>query len=316
MHNHPHPLRPGEDEARLSSSIQAIAMAQQPPPLLIGERLTAPGSRQFKRLLMNEDFDAILEMAREQIGGGAHALDVSVALTERPDEAYLMTKVVKKLAMGIEAPLVIDSTEPEVMEAALKLAPGRCLLNSTHLEAGRPKMERVFKIARQHNAAVLCLTIDESGMGKSTQRKVEVAQRIYDIAVNEFGFRPEDLVFDVLTFPLSTGDAEFNNSAVETIDAIREIKNQLPGVFTSLGVSNVSFGLTPQARNTLNSMMLHFCVQAGLDMAIVHASKVKPYAEIPEEERALMEDLIFNKRPDALQKVIEYYAEHTTTEEE
>ena len=315
IHNHPHPPRPSADEARLSSSIQAIAMQQQPPPLLIGERLNATGSRIFKRLLMNEDFDAILEMAREQIGGGAHALDVSVALTERPDETYLMAKVVKKLAMGIEAPLVIDSTEPEVMEAALKLAPGRCLLNSTHLAAGRPKMERVFRMAREHNAAVLCLTIDESGMAKTAERKVEIARRIHDIAVNEFGFRPEDLVFDVLTFPLSTGDAEFNNSAVETINAIREIKEQLPGVFTSLGVSNVSFGLTPQARSTLNSMMLHFCVQAGLDMAIVHASKVKPYAEIPQDERELMEDLIFNKRADALQRVIQFYQQRTPEDE-
>lgn len=316
IHNHPHPPRPTDDEARMSSSIQAIAMQQQPPPLLIGERLNATGSRQFKRLLMAEDFDGILEMAREQIAGGAHTLDVSVALTERPDEEYLMTKVVKKLAMGIEAPLVIDSTEPEVMEAALKLAPGRCLLNSTHLEAGRPKMDRVLKLARQHNAAVLILTIDEVGMAKTQARKFEVAKKIYDIAIEEFGFRPEDLVFDVLTFPLSTGDAEFNNSAVETIEAIREIKQKLPGVFTSLGVSNVSFGLTPAARTTLNSMMLHFCVQAGLDMAIVHASKVKPYAEIPEEERTLMEDLIFNKRPDALQRVIEFYSNLAPTEEE
>jgi 5-methyltetrahydrofolate--homocysteine methyltransferase len=315
IHNHPHPPRPAADEARLSSSIQAIAMQQVPPPLLIGERLNATGSRQFKRLLMNEDFDAILEMGREQIAGGAHALDVSVALTERPDETYLMSKVVKKLAMGIEAPLVIDSTEPEVMEAALKLAPGRCLLNSTHLEAGRPKMDRVFSMAREHNAAVLCLTIDESGMAKTAERKLDIARRIHDIAVNEFGFRPEDLVFDVLTFPLSTGDVEFNNSAVETINAIREIKQQLPGVFTSLGVSNVSFGLTSQARNTLNSMMLHFCVEAGLDMAIVHASKVKPYAEIPQEERDLMEDLIFNKRTDGLQRVIQFYQEHTAEEE-
>ena len=316
VHGRAHPLRPAADEARLSSSIQAIAMQQVPPPLLIGERLNATGSRKFKRLLMDEDFDGILEMAREQIGGGAHALDVSVALTERADEDYLMAHVVKKLAMGVEAPLVIDSTEPDVMEVALKLAPGRCLLNSTHLEGGRTKLDRVFGIARRHNAAVICLTIDEGGMAKTAKHKVEIARRIHDIAVNEFGFRPGDLVFDVLTFPLSTGDTEFNNSAVETINAIRAIKQQLPGVFTSLGVSNVSFGLTPQARNTLNSMMLHFCVQAGLDMAIVQASKVKPYAEIPEEERTLMEDLIFNKRPDALQKVIEYYQQHAPTEEE
>jgi 5-methyltetrahydrofolate--homocysteine methyltransferase len=241
---------------------------------------------------------------------------VSVALTERPDEDYLMTKVVKKLAMGVEAPLVIDTTEPDVMEAALKLAAGRCLLNSTHLEAGRPKMDRVLKLARQHNAAVLILTIDETGMAKSAPRKFEVAKRIYDIATTEFGFRPEDLVFDVLTFPLSTGQEEFNNSAVETINAIREIKTKLPGVFTSLGVSNVSFGLSQAARPVLNSMMLHFCVQAGLDMAIVHASKVKPYAEIPVEERTLMEDLIFNKRPDALQKVIEFYENRSPSEEE
>jgi 5-methyltetrahydrofolate--homocysteine methyltransferase len=316
IHDHPHPPRPHEDEARLSSSIQATNMQQVPPPLLIGERLNGTGSRQFKRLLMNEDFDGILEMAREQIAGGAHTLDVSVALTERPDEEYLMSKVVKKLAMGIEAPLVIDSTEPEVMEAALKLAPGRCLLNSTHLEAGRPKMDRVLKLARQHNAAVLILTIDENGMAKTGERKLEIATRIHDIALNEFGFRPEDLVFDVLTFPLSTGDAEFVNSAVETINAIRDIKAALPGVYTSLGISNVSFGLSKSARPVLNSMMLHFCVQAGLDMAIVHASKVKPYAEIPVEERDLMEDLIFNKRPDALQRVIEFYEKRAPTEEE
>lgn len=315
IHGHAHPERPAADEARLSSSIQALAMKQVPPPLLIGERLNATGSRQFKRLLMAEDFDGILEMAREQIAGGAHALDVSVALTERADEDYLMSKVVKKLAMGVEAPLVIDSTEPDVMEAALKLAPGRCLLNSTHLEAGRPKMERVLKLAREHNAAVLILTIDENGMAKTASHKLEIAKRIHDIAVDEFGFRPEDLVFDVLTFPLSTGDKEFNNSAVETITAIKEIKTALPGVFTSLGISNVSFGLGKDARMVLNSMMLHFCVEAGLDMAIVHASKVKPYAEIPEEERSLMEDLIFNQRKDALQRVIEYYEQRGPSEE-
>jgi 5-methyltetrahydrofolate--homocysteine methyltransferase len=176
-------------------------------------------------------------------------------------------------------------------------------------------MDRVLKLAREHNAAVLVLTIDEGGMGKTAERKFEIAKRIFDIAINEFGFRPEDLVFDVLTFPLSTGQEEFNNSAVETINAIRQIKAELPGAFTSLGVSNVSFGLSKAARPVLNSMMLHFCVQAGLDMAIVHASSVKPYAEIPEEERVLMEDLIFNKRPDALQKVIEFYENRAPSEE-
>ncbi|MFN2145065.1 MAG: vitamin B12 dependent-methionine synthase activation domain-containing protein, partial [Anaerolineales bacterium] len=175
---------------------------------------------------------------------------------------------------------------------------------------------RVFEIARRHNAAVLILTIDEQGMAKTIERKLEVARRIYDIAVNQFGFDPEDLVYDTLTFPLSTGDPEFANSAIATIEAIRKIKEELPGVFTSLGVSNVSFGLSKAARPVLNSMMLHHAVQAGLDMAIVHASKVVPYAEIPAEERELMEDLIFNKRPDALQRVIEFYENVQVSEEE
>ncbi|MDH3944430.1 MAG: dihydropteroate synthase, partial [Anaerolineae bacterium] len=307
LHGHEHPPRPKADEARLSSSIQALSMKQVPPPLLIGERLNATGSRKFKRLLLAEDWDGILKMAREQIGKGAHALDVSVAVTERPDEDFLMGKVVKKLALGVEAPLVIDTTDPVVMETALKLAPGRTLLNSTHLEAGRSKLDEVLRIAKRHNAAVLVLTIDEEGMAKTANRKLEIAKRIHDIAVGEFGFRPEDLVFDVLTFPLSTGDKEFDNSAVETIEAIRQIKAELPGVFTSLGVSNVSFGLNKAARPVLNSLMLHHCVGAGLDMAIVNAAHITPYPEIPEEERVLIDDLIFNRREDGLQRVIEFY---------
>ncbi len=315
VHAHPSPRRPQKDEARLSSSIKAIGMAQEPRPFLIGERLNATGSRAFKRLLLAGDWDAMVEIAREQMEGGAHALDVSVAVTENPDELGLMTTLAKRLAMSVEAPLVIDSTEPDVMEAALKVAPGRCLLNSTHLEAGPAKLKRVLGIAKQHNAAVLILTIDEQGMAKTIERKLEIARRIYTIAVDEFGFRPEDLVFDTLTFPLSTGDPEFAESAIATIDSIRQIKQELPGVFTSLGVSNVSFGLSPAARPVLNSMMLHFAVQAGLDMAIVHASKIKPYAEIPAVERELMEDLIFNKRPDALQRVIEHYENVQVSEE-
>lgn len=301
------PPRPEKDTPRLSSSMKAMDMLQAPPPFLIGERLNATGSRKFKRLLLEEDYDAILEVARELVEGGAHALDVSVAVTERADEDEQMAKVVKKLAMGVEAPLVIDTTEPDVMELALKLAPGRALLNSTHLEAGRPKLERVLEIAKEHNAAIIILTIDEDGMAKTVDRKVEIAKRIYDIAVNEYGFQPEDLVYDVLTFPLSTGDAEYINSAVDTIEAIRQIKSELPGVLTSLGISNVSFGLSKAARPVLNSLMLHHSVQAGLDMAIVHASHITPYGEIDAEEREVMEDLIFNRHPDALQKVIELY---------
>jgi 5-methyltetrahydrofolate--homocysteine methyltransferase len=292
---------------RLSSSLRAIPMIQEPPPLLLGERCNAQGSRKFKRLLLSENYDAILELGREQVEGGAHALDISVAVTERGDEAELMRRVVKKLAMGVEVPLVIDTTEPEVMEAALKIAPGRCLLNSTHLEGGRQKADKIFALAKGHNAAVLVLTIDETGMAKTAQRKLEVARRIHDIAVNEFGLRPSDLVFDALTFTLATGDQEFANSAVDTLDGIRRIKQELPGTLTSLGVSNVSFGLSPQARPVLNSVMLYYSVQAGLDMAIVNPAHITPYAEIDQQERDLAEDLIFNRRPDSLQRFIEYF---------
>ena len=301
---------------RLTSSIRAIPMHQEPPPFLIGERCNAQGSRKFKRLLLSEDYDAILSVARQQVERGAHALDISVAVTERFDEAEQMKKVVKKLALGIEVPLVIDSTEPDVMEIALKTASGRCLLNSTHLEAGREKADIVFKLAKQHNAAVLCLTIDEDGMAKTAITKFEVAKRIYDIAVNQHGLRPEDLVFDTLTFTLATGDPEFSNSALETIEGIRLIKQNLPDVMTSLGVSNVSFGLKPVARHVLNSVMLYQSVQAGLDMAIVNPAHITPYSEIPEEEKQITEDLLFNRTNDALEKFIEYFEQVDSTSRE
>jgi 5-methyltetrahydrofolate--homocysteine methyltransferase len=303
----PHPARPQVSPPRLASATRAMAMQQEPPPFLIGERCNAQGSRKFKRLLLAEDYDAILEVGREQVDGGAHALDISVAVTERPDEGELMRKVVKKLASGVDVPLVIDTTEPEVMEIALKTAPGRCLLNSTHLEGGRARLDRVMALARAHNAAVLVLTIDERGMAKTAQHKLEVAQQVHQIAVSEHGLRPEALVFDTLTFTLATGDAEFANSAIETLEGIRRIKTELPGVLTSLGVSNVSFGLDPAARPVLNSVMLYHAVQHGLDMAIVNPAHITPYAEIPADQRQLTEDLIFNRRPDALQRFIEYF---------
>lgn len=303
----PAPKRPLQSTPKLASAMSALDMRQDPPPTLLGERCNAQGSRKFKRLLLEEDYDGILDIAREQVAGGAHALDISVAVTERADEAEQMRKVIKKLQMGVDVPLVIDTTELDVLEVALQTAPGRCLINSTHLEAGREKADKVFALAKKYNAAVIALTIDEQGMAKTAQSKYEVAKRIYDIAVDDHGLKPEDLVFDDLTFTLATGDVEFVDSAKETIEGIRLIKQKLPGVMTSLGVSNLSFGLAPQARPPLNSVMLYHCVQAGLDMAIVNAAHVKPYAEIDAEERELCEDLIFNRREDALQRFIEHF---------
>lgn len=304
---HPAPTRPLDKNPSIASGVQAISLTQDPPPLIIGERCNAQGSRKFKRLLLAEDWDAIIEIARGQVEYGAHALDISVAVTENPDEVGLMTAAVKKLINAVPVPLVIDTTEPDVLEAALKTAPGRCMLNSTHLEGGRVKADAVFSLVKEHNATVLVLTIDETGMAKTAERKLAVARRIYDIAVNDHGLRPGDLIFDALTFTLATGDPEFANSAVETIEAISSIKNTLPGVFTSLGVSNLSFGLSPHSRPVLNSVFLYHCLRAGLDMAIINPAHITPYANIPDNERQLAEDLIFNRHPEALQRYIEHY---------
>ena len=315
LDNHPHPDRPHQSEPKLASAMSAVAMQQDPPPTLIGERCNAQGSRKFKRLLLEDDYDTILEIAREQVEFGAHMLDISTAVTERPDEVDLMRNVVKKLEMGVDVPLVIDTTELDVLEVALKTAPGRCLINSTHLEAGREKADKIFALAKTHNAAVIVLTIDENGMAKTRDHKLAVAKRIYDIAVNDHGLKPEDLVFDALTFTLATGDPEFTESAIETIEGIRLIKENLPGVLTSLGVSNLSFGFSPHARPVLNSIMLYHCVQAGLDMAIINPAHVTPYADISADEKELAEDLLFNRREDALQRYIEHYEKNATPDE-
>jgi len=315
LNTYAHPDRPTRSTPQLASAMSATSMRQDPPPTLIGERCNAQGSRKFKRLLLEEDYDSILEIAREQVEYGAHALDISCAVTERPDEAELMRRVVKKLEMGVDVPLVIDTTELDVLEIALKTAPGRCLINSTHLEAGRTKADKVFTLAKEHNAAVIVLTIDEDGMAKTREKKLEVARRIYDIAVSDHGLKPQDLVYDALTFTLATGDDEFANSAIETIEGIRLIKQNLPGVMASLGVSNLSFGLAPHARPTLNSVMLYHCIQAGLDMAIVNPAHITAYPDIPREEKELAEDLIFNRRADALQRYIAYYETVTPTEQ-
>ncbi|MBP9041315.1 MAG: methionine synthase, partial [Anaerolineaceae bacterium] len=296
-----------EEIPQLASAIHTQPMLQEPRPFFIAERLNTQGSRNFKKMVLDNDFDAILTLAQQQVENGAHGLDLCVALTERADEAETMRRLIKTIAPVINLPLVIDTTEIEVLETALKTAPGRCLINSTHLEGGREKADRIFSLARKYNAAVIVLTIDEKGMARTAERKLEVAKRIYDIAVNEHGLAPQDLVFDDLTFTLATGSDEFLNSAVETLNGIRLIKESLPGVLTSLGVSNISFGLAPNARGIINSIMLHHAVQAGLDMAIVNPAAITPYADISAEEKELAEDLIFNRRADALPRLIEHF---------
>jgi 5-methyltetrahydrofolate--homocysteine methyltransferase len=291
----------------VSSGITVASLVQNPPPMLIGERLNAQGSKKMKELLLAEDYDGIAALGREQIDGGAHTLDICVAMTERRDEAYLMSQVVQKLSQTVEAPLVIDTTEAEVLEAALQAAPGRIIVNAVNMENGRQRVDTMLPLVRDYGAATIALTIDEIGMARTAARKLEVAQKIYDIATREYGILPDALIFDALTFTLATGDPETAGTAVETLEGIRRIKAALPGVLTSLGVSNVSYGFKPPARRVLNSVFLYHAVEAGLDMVIINPKQVTPYPEIPAAQRELAEDLLFNRRPDATARFISFY---------
>ncbi|MGH7458330.1 MAG: methionine synthase [Longimicrobiaceae bacterium] len=295
---------------RLSSAIRASDLAQEPRPTMIGERVNAQGSRKVKKLLLADDYDGVLEVARQQTESGAHLLDVCVALTERQDEAGQMRTLVKLLSQGVDSPLSIDSTESEVIEAALEQSPGRALVNSINLENGRERIDAVLPHVAAHGAAVIALTIDNQvgGMAKTAADKVTVAKKIHRIATEEYGLAPDALLFDALTFTLATGDEEFRRSALETIEGIAAIKRELPGVLTTLGVSNVSFGLGPQARAVLNSVFLYHAVEAGLDAAIINPAHIRPYAEIPEEERELANQLIFDRRTEDKDPLAEFIA--------
>jgi 5-methyltetrahydrofolate--homocysteine methyltransferase len=299
--------RPNPRSPHLSSMIAATPLVQEPRPTMVGERVNSQGSRKAKELLLADDYDGLVQIAEDQVTGGAHVLDLCVALTERTDEDEQMRVLAKRISLTQPAPVQIDSTEPEVIERALEQIPGRAIVNSVNLEAGRDKLDRVVPMALAHGAALIALTIDEAGMAKTAQRKVEIAQRIKQLCCEEHGLDPQLLIFDCLTFTLTTGDEEWRPSAVETIEGIRRIKAEIPDVKTSLGVSNVSFGVSPGARAVLNSVFLHHCVDAGLDLAMVNPNHITPYSEISDEERELADDLVFNRREDALEKFIAHF---------
>ncbi len=299
--------RPAPGSPRLAGMMGAVDLVQEPAPTLVGERVNSQGSRKAKEMLLADDYDGLVAVAEDQVNGGAHVLDVCVALTERSDEDVQMAETVSRISLTQPAPIQVDSTEPEVIEAALERIPGRPIVNSVNLEAGRAKLDRVVPLAIRHGAALIALTIDEEGMAKTAARKVEVAREIHRLACVEHGLDPELLIFDALTFTLTTGDEEWRPSAVETIEGIRAIKEALPGVKASLGVSNVSFGVSPGARAVLNSVFLHHCVQAGLDLAMVNPNHITPYGEIPEQERELADALVFNRSEDALERFIAHF---------
>ncbi|MDY7104211.1 MAG: methionine synthase [Actinomycetota bacterium] len=285
-----------EDGATSIYSFQPFA--QDTSFMIIGERTNANGSKKFREAMLEQDWDSCVQMAKDQVKDGSHVLDLCVDYVGR-DGTQDMDELAQRFATQSSVPLVLDSTEPEVMEAGLKWVGGRAILNSANLEDGDAegsRLDKVFKLAKSHGAAVICLLIDEEGQARDVEWKMRVAHRIHDLAVERYGMSPGDLIFDALTFPLSTGDDDLRRDGISTIEAIRRIKTELPGVYTTLGVSNVSFGLSPAARHVLNSVFIHECVQAGLDSAIVHASKILPLSKVPEEQRDVCLDLIWDRR--------------------
>ncbi|MFT5223484.1 MAG: 5-methyltetrahydrofolate--homocysteine methyltransferase, partial [Glaciecola sp.] len=279
----------------LASLYSAVPFEQDAAFLAIGERCNANGSRAFKQLLLDEDLDGMVRLAKEQAQGGAHVLDVCVDYVGRPG-APDMIKVVDRFATQSTLPLVIDSTEIDVIEVALQRLGGRAVINSVNLEDGRNKVDILLPLARRYGAAVVVLAIDEEGQARTLETKVEICTRIAEIAINDFGMEAADLIFDCLTFPLGSGQEDLRKDGLATLEAIKGIKAAVPGCWTTLGVSNVSFGLSPATRQVINSVFLTMGREYGLDSAIVHASKILPYSRMDELHVTLAEDLINDAR--------------------
>jgi len=301
-------------KASVASLYQAVELHQEIPPLLIGERCNPNGSKAFKEALLVEDWDACLKIALDQEARGAQVLDLCVAYAGR-DEAADMLKLTKLCAGSCKAPLMFDSTSPDTLELVLPLYPGRAIINSINLEDGGANLDRICRLAKKYGAAVVALTIDLEGMALTCDKKLAVARNIYDLAVNKHGLRPQDILFDLLTFTVGSGDETMRDAAIETLKAIKLVKQELPGVGFTLGISNISFGLRPAARKVLNSIFLHEAVEAGLNTAIVDAAKVLPYASISEEDRKICFDLLFNRHPDALMAFIDYFEQAVDQDE-
>jgi 5-methyltetrahydrofolate--homocysteine methyltransferase len=297
-------------EPGCSSIYSHVPFDQELSVLQIGERTNANGSKAFREAMLAADWDGCLRIAQDQVKEGAHVLDVCVDYVGR-DGTVDMEEIASRFATQASLPLVFDSTEPQVMEAGLRHHGGKAILNSANLEDGEAegsRLDRVFKLAREYGAAVICLTIDEEGQARDADWKLRVARRIYDLAVDRYGIDPTDLIFDPLTFPLSTGDDDLRRDGIETIEAIRRIKAELPGAHTVLGLSNVSFGLKPAARHVLNSVFLHECRQAGLDAAIAHAARILPLNRIDERAREVALDLVWDRRRDDYDPLTELMA--------
>ena len=294
-------VRQPQWEPGVASLYNHVPYDQSPAFLVVGERTNANGSKKFREAMLADDWDTCLAVARDAIKDGSHVLDVCVDYTGE-DGVSDIQEIASRFATQATLPIMLDSTEPPVIEAGLQLIAGKPILNSVNLEDGDApgtRLDRFFSLAREYGAAVVCTCIDTEGQARTADWKVRAAKAIRDLAVDRYGLAPEDLLFDPLVLPLSTGMEEGRRDGIETIEGIRRIKAELPGVRTIVGLSNVSFGLAPAARHALNSVFLHECQEAGLDAAIVHAARIMPLHKIDPRVVEVCLDLIYDRRDEA-----------------
>src|SRR4030081_2435074 len=293
-----------------SSAYTSIPLDLEPKPLIVAEEMnTTTRVEHFRNLVRAKKYDDILALAKKLVNDGSHMLDLCCAIVGEDEKGYI-SSILEKIATRVPAPILVDSTEADAVEEALKRIPGRAIINSINLEDGEKRTSKVLPMAKRYGAAVIALTIDEDGMALTAEKKLAIAKRIYKLATKKSGIRPVDIIFDALTLPISTGQEEYRSAGIETLKAVEAIKRELPGVKTILGVSNISFGLDAYSRRVLNSVFMHEAVNYGLDMAIVNYTKIYPLYKIPHEEVELARKLIYQDRSDGdpLQKYMQHFA--------
>lgn len=305
------PRTPSTRKGSQLSGIENLEITEDQRPLIVGERTNVIGSKKFKRLITEGKFDEASEIAKSQVKGGAHIIDLCLANPDR-DEKEDMRKILEQVIKKVKVPLMIDSTDSDVIEMALTYSQGKAIINSINLEDGEERFESVVPIGQKYGAAFVVGTIDDDptqGMGVTRERKLEIARRSFELLTKKYGVAPHDIYWDPLVFPCATGDQQYIGSAVETIEGLRLLKAELPETKTVLGISNVSFGLPEAGREVLNSVFLYHCTLAGLDLAIVNSEKLVRYASIPEEERRLSEDLLWNRGADPVAAFAAHFRE-------
>ncbi|WNR42274.1 methionine synthase [Paenibacillus roseipurpureus] len=297
------------------SGIETVYIEPENRPIMVGERTNISGSRKFKRLIKEGKFEEGSEIARTQVKNGAHVIDINLQDTDI-DEAYATENFMQEVVKKVKVPLMIDSTYDHIIELGLKYSQGKAIINSINLEDGETKFAGILPLIHRYGASVVCILIDERGQAVSRQAKIEVATRSYELLTGKYGMNPEDIIFDPNMFPVGSGDPQYIGSAVETIEGIKLIKEKYPLAKTILGLSNISFGLPDAGREVLNSVYLYHCTKAGLDYAIVNTEKLERYASIPEAERQLAEELIYNTNDETLANFVAHFREKKVEKKE